>query len=157
MISKIWSFCKAVGPWNSSSNAWTRVNNLKKCQAEPKNHIWKQSNISLILTESKGFLKTPFFRKLASKRHFVTPERKWAFDEHIYAKAAFENNQALVARSQKQFTFWNRYSFATRAVLFLRIPLDFYEQSEQAQIRCSKTSERFVQSHLFAKSNRKVL
>ena len=81
--------------------------------------------------------------KPASKKCFLTC-KLWLsiWWTHLgKPKAAFENNQALVARSQNQNTFWNRYSFATRAVLYIRLPLPFNEQSGRDQVRYSDTSK----------------
>ena len=69
------------------------------------------------------------------------------FTEHLMnifeqAQSRIWKQSSVSCKKPKPNYFWNRCSFATRSVLFLRIPLTFHEQSERAQVRYSKASKR---------------
>ena len=69
------------------------------------------------------------------------------FTEHLMnifgqAQSRIWKQSSVSCKKPKLNYFWNRCSFATRLVLYLRNPLTFHERSERAQVRYSKASKR---------------
>ena len=90
----------------------------------------------------KGFLKIPFYRKLASKRCFITCDFEWFFDEQVSvsSKLHFRNNQNSAQEAKNQISFWNSCSFKSTAIFNLRNHSTFDDHSERTQVRYSKLS-----------------
>ena len=69
------------------------------------------------------------------------------FTEHLMntfgqAQSRIWKQSSVSCKKPKLNYFWNRCSFATRSVLYLRIPLTYHEQSDRSQVRYSRESKR---------------
>ena len=104
----------------------------------------KQLNINLMFPKTKRFSWNSVLPQIRIKKvlyHLRTSMSIW-WTYLGKPKAAFEKQSSVSCKKPKPNYFWNRFSFATRSVLYLRIPLTFHEQSERAQVRYSKASKR---------------